>query len=59
MQVRQLQVGGIRREALSTWFGRRFITLGVHLICLQHVRRDAARRAGLSATTDRPTCFFA
>jgi len=30
----------------------KFITLGVHLICLQHVRRDAARRAGLSATAD-------
>jgi len=26
----------------------RIITLGVH-ICLQHVRRDAARRAGFSA----------
>jgi len=27
-------------------------TLSVHLICLQHVRRDPARRAGLSATAD-------
>jgi len=27
-----------------------------HLICLQHVRRDAARRAGLSATAD--PCFY-
>jgi len=26
--------------------------MSVHLICLQHVRRDAARRAGLSATAD-------
>ena len=33
-------------------FGREFITLNVHLICLQHVRRDAARRAGLSGTAD-------
>ena len=29
-----------------------FITLSVHLICLQHVRRDAARRADLLATAD-------
>ena len=29
--------------------------LSVHLICLQHVRRDAARRAGSSATAD-PCC---
>jgi len=37
-----------------TQFGRKFITLIVHL-CLQHVYRDAARRAGSSATAD--TCF--
>ena len=30
----------------------RFSTLSVHVICLQHVRRDAARRAGLSATAN-------
>ena len=29
-----------------------FITLNVHVTCLQHVRRDAARRAGLSVTDD-------
>jgi len=28
------------------------MTLSVHLICLQHVLRDGARRAGLSATDD-------
>jgi len=32
------------------------ITLSVHLICLQHVRRDAARRAGLQVTAD--PCSF-
>jgi len=53
MQVRQLQIGDFRREALSTWFGRKFITPRVHLICLQHVRRDAACRAGLSACQRR------
>jgi len=30
----------------------KFITLSVHVTYLQHVRRDAARRAGLSATAD-------
>ena len=34
--------------------GRNFITLSVHL-CLQHVCRDAPRRAGSSATAD--TCI--
>ena len=33
------------------WYSK-FITLSVHLICLQHVCRDAARRAGFSATAD-------
>jgi len=47
-----MEIGDFRREALSTQFGRKFITLSVHLICLQHVDRDAARRAGLSATAD-------
>jgi len=28
-------------DALSTYLGRKFITLSVHLICLQHFRRDA------------------
>jgi len=42
MLGRSLQIGDIRREALSAYFGRKFITLSVHLICLQHVRRDAA-----------------
>jgi len=32
-------------------FGCNFVTLSVHL-CLQHVCRDAARRAGLLATDD-------
>jgi len=36
--------------------GRKFITLSVHLIYLPHVRRNAARRAGLSATDD--PCIF-
>ena len=52
MQVRQLKTGNFRREALSTQLGRKFITVSVHVICLQHVRRDAARREGLSATAD-------
>ena len=52
MRVRQLKIGDFRREALLTQLGRKFITLSVHLTCLQHVRRYAARRAGLSATTD-------
>jgi len=41
-----------RCEALSTYLGRKSITPSVHLVCSQHVRRDAARRAGLSATAD-------
>jgi len=35
--------------------GRKFNTLSVHL-CLQHVFRDAARRAGSSATAD--ACIY-
>ena len=35
-----------RREVLSSYCGRKFVTLSVHL----HVRQDAARRAGLPAT---------
>jgi len=35
---------------LSAELGRTFITLDVHITCFQHVRRDAARRMGLSAT---------
>ena len=54
MPVPQLQIGDFRRETLPTSFGRKFITLSVHFICLQHVRRrrDAARRTSLSATAD-------
>jgi len=44
-----------KRCQLSSVATRKFITLSVHLTCLQHVRRDAARRAGLSATAD--PCF--
>jgi len=50
MQVRYLKIGDFRREALSTKLGRKFITLSIHVICSQHVRRDAARCAGSSAT---------
>jgi len=32
----ELKIDDFRREALSTWFGRKLITLSVHLICLQH-----------------------
>ena len=39
-----------RREAVSTYLGCKFITLSVHLICLQHIHHDAARRMGLSVT---------
>jgi len=52
MQVHVAEIGNFRREALSTYFGRKFITLSVHLVCLQHVRRDAARGAGFSETAD-------
>jgi len=48
MQLRWLEMGDFRREALSTYLSRKFITLSVHL----HVRRDAARRVGLSVTAD-------
>jgi len=64
MQVRYVKIGDFRQiirctvtrkrrplQALSTYFGRKSITQSVQL-CLQHVRRDAARRAGLSATAD-------
>ena len=47
-----LKIGDFRCEVLSTWFGCRFITLSVHLICLQHVCCDAVRRVGLSVTAD-------
>ena len=40
---------------MSTQFGRKFVTLNVHLR-LQHVCRDAAYHAGSSATAD--TCFY-
>jgi len=33
------------------------MTLSVHVTCLQHVRRDAARRAGLSATAAGPRFY--
>ena len=52
MQVRQLKIGDFWREALSTWLGRKLITLSIHLICLQHFCRDAACQVGLSATAD-------
>ena len=39
-----------RRFILANFY-HKFITLSVHL-CLQHVFRDAARRAGSSATAD-------
>ena len=52
MQRRQLEIGDIRREALSTQLDSKLITLSVHLICLQQVRRDASRRAGLSASAN-------
>ena len=55
MHVRQLKIGDFPLEALSTQLGRKFIRLSVHLTCLQHVRRDVARRAGLSAAAD--TCM--
>jgi len=59
VQVGRLNAAAVgvdfRREALSTQLGRKFITLSVHLICLQHVRRDAARRVGLSAAAG--PCF--
>jgi len=32
------------------------MTLSIHLICLQHIRRDVAHRAGLSLTADH--CLF-
>jgi len=41
---------------VATYFGRKLITLSVHLICLQHVCRDAARRASSLATAD--TCVI-
>ena len=43
-------------DAKRCRLGRKFITLSVHLTCLQHVRLDAARRAGLSATAD--PCYY-
>ena len=42
-------------QASSTQFGRKFITLSIHL-CLQQVYRDAARRSGSSATAEFDTC---
>jgi len=47
--------GNFRHKALSTWLSCKFITLSVHIICLQHIRSDAAWSAGLSATAD-PCC---
>ena len=55
MQVRYVKTGDFRQITrnnlktstvanVSTYFGCKFITLSVHL-CLQHVYRDAARRA--------------
>ena len=58
-------LGDFQRETLSASFGDKFITVTVHLICLQHVHGDAACRAGLSARADPcpvdvglATCFF-
>jgi len=51
MQARQLQINDFQCEGVVN-FGRKFITLSVHLICLQHVRRDAACHMGLSVTAD-------
>jgi len=39
---------------LSAYFGRKFITLSVHL-CLQHICCDAAHHGGLSVIAD--TCY--
>jgi len=48
-----MKIGDFRRK-----FGRRFITLSVHLICLQHVRRDAACRADLSVTAEKLIYYY-
>ena len=64
MQVGWVKIGDFRQithcmsktstsQPLSTQFGRKFITSIIHL-CLQHVCRDAAGRAGSSAIAD--TC---
>jgi len=42
-----------KRDKLVTVVGHQFITLTVD-ICVQHVGREALRRAGLSAATE--TC---
>ena len=47
----------LRREALSTQFGRKFITLSVHLICLQHVRGDPALITVLFYLLKQPGCI--
>ena len=52
MEVRQLKIGDFRREVLSTQLGRKFITVSVHLMCLQHVHCDTACRTGFLATAD-------
>jgi len=36
--------------------GYQLIALSIHLVCLQHVGRDAACRAGLSVTDD--SCMY-
>jgi len=42
------------RDKLTTVFGDKFITLTV--VCVQHSRREAPRRAGLSAAVE--TCYL-
>ena len=49
MQARWLQIGEFRRAKRCQL---RTVASLSHLACLQHVRRNAARRAGLSATAD-------
>jgi len=45
MQVRWLKIGDFGREALSDLNVRhKFVTLSVHLICLQHVRMQRVAR---------------
>ena len=52
MQVRELQIGNFQRKAIANLVRSQVYHTERPPICLQHVRRDAVHRVGLSATAD-------
>ena len=46
MHVQYVEIDDFQCKTLKTYFGRKFITISDHLICLKHVCRDAEHHEG-------------